>query len=763
MSSDADPGTADGVRAAEAPGDLDREAKADRIRELLATEGDAVAANTRGFNEGRYESTARLDGYEALKDEARAIKEDAIERLPALIDEVTETVEANGGTVYLADDAADANRYVREVAAERGAERAVKSKSMTSEEIEVNDALAEDGVEVVETDLGEWVLQLAEEEPSHIVAPAIHKSREAIAELFAERFDPDDPPETAEELTMFARERLGELIEDADLGMTGANFIAADSGTMLLVTSEGNARKTVTATDTHVAVAGVEKLVPTVEDFSPFVELIGRSGTGQDVTSYISTLTPPVDSPVPDFAADEEPLADGSESDREFHLVLIDNGRLAMRDDETLKETLYCIRCSACSNACGNFQSVGGHAFGGETYSGGIATGWEAGIEGLDTAAEFNDLCTGCSRCVPACPVGIDIPWINTAVRDRINRGEADPSQLDWAFEELVPDEEPGGLDLGTRLVGNYATLAKWGHKTAPVANRLANVGPLRAVAERVAGIDRRRDLPAFARESLVEWFETRGGPAVPADEATREAVVYPDTATNYVDVARGKATVRALEALGVRVLVPDLPGSGRPPLSQGMVATAEAAAEDLYAGLAPHLDAGRDVIVIEPSDLATFRREYERFLPADSHERLAAASYDAMEYVFGLLEHGADPAALRAPSEGTGPVASGKRLAYHPHCQARTVEVGEYATATFERLGYDVRVSDTECCGMAGSFGYKTDYYELSVDVGEPLVEQFGGTDRTVVAAGTSCTEQLDDLLEASPLHPIEVIAPRE
>ncbi|GAA0542129.1 LUD domain-containing protein [Halorubrum ejinorense] len=758
MSSDAN-----AAADAEAATEPEREAKADRIRELLATEGDAVAANTRGFNAGRYESTGRLDDYEALKDEARAIKEDAIERLPDLIEEVRETVEANGGTVYLADDAADANRYVREVAAERDAARAVKSKSMTSEEIEVNEALEADGVEVVETDLGEWVLQLADEEPSHIVAPAIHKSREGIAELFAERFDPDEPPETAEELTMFARERLGELIEDADLGLTGANFIAADSGTMLLVTSEGNARKTVTATDTHVAVAGVEKLVPTVEEFSPFVELIGRSGTGQDVTSYISTLTPPVDSPVPEFAADAEPLADGSGDDREFHLVLIDNGRLAMRDDETLKETLYCIRCSACSNACGNFQSVGGHAFGGETYSGGIATGWEAGIEGLDTAAEFNDLCTGCSRCVPACPVGIDIPWINTAVRDRINRGEADASQLDWAFEELVPDEEPGGLDLSTRLVGNYATLAEWGHKTAPVANRLANAGPVRALAERVAGIDRRRELPEFARESLVEWFAARGGAAVAPEDAVREAVVYPDTATNYVDVERGKATVRALEALGVRVRVPDLPGSGRPPLSQGMIATAESAAEDLYAGLAPHVDAGRDVVVIEPSDLATFRREYERFLPADSHERLADASYDVMEYVFGLLENGGDPAALRAPVAGTGPVASGRRLAYHPHCQARTVEAGEYATAVFERLGYDVRVSETECCGMAGSFGYKTDYYELSMDVGEPLREQFGDTDRTVVAPGTSCTEQLDALLDTAPSHPVEVIAPRE
>ena len=741
--------------------------KADRIRHLLATEGDAVAENTRGFNAGRYDSTGRLDDYEALKTEAREIKEDAIDRLPELTDELTETVEANGGTVYLADDAEDANQYITELTADqREADRLVKSKSMTSEEIEVNDVLETAGVEVVETDLGEWVLQLADEAPSHIVAPAIHKSREGIAELFAEQFDPDDPPETAEELTMFARERLGELVEDADVGMTGANFIAAESGTMLLVTSEGNARKTVTATDTHIAVAGVEKLVPSVEDFSPFVELIGRSGTGQDVTSYISMLTPPVDSPVPDFDDDSTPLAadtDGGDSavDREFHLVLIDNGRMAMREDDQLKETLYCIRCSACSNACGNFQSVGGHAFGGETYSGGIATGWEAGIEGLDVAAEFNDLCTGCSRCVPACPVGIDIPWINTVVRDRINRGEADSSQVDWMFEELVPDDEPAGLDLGTRLVGNYETLAKWGSRTAPVANRLAGFGPARAVAERVAGIDRRRELPAFASESLVDWFEKRGGPRVPADEATREAVVYPDTATNYADVDRGKAAVRALEALDVHVQVPEIPGSGRPPLSQGMVETAEAAAHDVYTSLVTHIDSGRDVVVIEPSDLAMFRSEYEKFLPAESHERLADASYDVMEYIFGLLENGGEPAALRTPDD-QGPVTSGNGVAYHPHCQARTIGVSDHATAVMERLGYDVRTSETECCGMAGSFGYKAEYYELSMDVGEPLKEQFGDTDRIIVAAGTSCTEQLDGLLGSAPMHPVELVAPR-
>jgi len=159
---------------------------------------------------------------------------------------------------------------------------------MTSEELEVNDALEASGADVWETDLAEFVLQIADEAPSHIVAPAIHKSREEIAALFNEVFEPDEPLETAEELTRFARGYLGEKILDAEVGMTGANFVTADTGTLALVTSEGNARKCVQSTDTHVAVAGVEKVVPSVEDLQPFVELIGRSGTGQDITSYLS-------------------------------------------------------------------------------------------------------------------------------------------------------------------------------------------------------------------------------------------------------------------------------------------------------------------------------------------------------------------------------------------------------------------------------------------------------------------------------------------
>ena len=726
---------------------MTRTDKATVLRRLMAREGPAVAQNTRGFNAGRYDSVGRLDGYEGLKERARAIKEQAVEQLPALIEQVREQVEARGGAVYRADDAADANAYIADVAA--GADRLVKSKSMTSEEIEINEHLEAAGIETIETDLGEWVLQVAAEEPSHIVAPAIHKSRQAIADLFNRRFDPPTPLETAEELTQFAREQLGRLIEGADVGMTGANFITADSGTLALVTSEGNARKTALVPPTYIAVAGVEKIIPRVEDLQPFVELIGRSGTGQDITSYVSLLTPPFESPPIDFDRPDAPIAP---ADRSFHLVLLDNGRMEMRGDPQLKETLYCIRCGACSNSCANFQQVGGHAFGGETYSGGIATGWETGVHGQESAASFNDLCTGCSRCVPACPVNIDIPWINVVVRDRINRGEA--TTLDALVDGLRPDAEGEGASLRQRAFARFETLARLGSATAPLSNWVNRQAPVRALLDWALGIDRRRSLPAFKRETLRDWWARRDAPT--GQEGRRRALLYPDLYTNYVHTERGKAAVRTLEALGVRVDVPAVPGSGRPPLSQGMIASAERKAKAVWAALRAPIEAGRDVIVVEPTDLAMFRRRYRKLLPPAAAEAMREATYDVMDYVGQVLADGGDAGRLQS--------GGGRPVAYHSHCQQRTLELEQPTVALLETLGYDVQTSSVECCGMAGSFGYKSEYYELSMQVGEALREQFAAAERegqAVVASGTSCQEQLRALLETPVHHPIRLIAP--
>ncbi|PGF14995.1 (4Fe-4S)-binding protein [Natrinema sp. CBA1119] len=786
-----------------------RSQQADRIRNLLETEGEAIHSHASASNARRYETYGATDDLEALRTDARSIKEDAIGRLPDLIDTVREAVEANGGTVYVADDAADANAYVSEVvrtgteengiAGDGETPSVVKSKSMTTEEIDLNDALETEGIDVTETDLGEWVLQVADDTPSHIVGPAMHISRPEIAELFNERFEPDEPFETAEELTRFARDHLGEHIREADVGITGANFVVADSGTITLITNEGNARKCAVTPDTHVAIAGVEKLIPTLSDLEPFVDIIAKSATGQPISQYVTMLSPPTDSPTLDFDRPDDPItgdgdgaadvpsgADGTgDPDRDFHLVLLDNGRMDMREDDQLRETLYCIRCGACSNSCANFQSVGGHGFGGETYSGGIATGWEAGVHGQESAAEFNDLCTGCSRCVDACPVKIDIPWINTVVRDRVNRsGESE--SYDFLVDGLTPDLEEGGLDPGKRFFGNIGTVAKVASATAPVSNWLADAGPVRAALEHTLGIDRRRDLPSFQRESLVDWFEGRGGEATSKKRAAepraqrggveasskrveragsradadgdgaaldREIVLYPDVYTNYVDVDRGKAAVRTLEALGVPVRVPDLPESGRAALSQGMIATADRQASELYAALAEDLDAGRDVVVIEPSDLAAVHREYERLLPEGSVERLRANSYEICEYVYGLLENGADPETL-STGDGAEPVA------YHSHCQQRTLDLEAPTVAVLERCGYAPETSSAECCGMAGSFGYKREYYELSMDVGERLASEVEGAE-TVVASGTSCGDQLETLLEREVPHPIELLAP--
>ncbi len=279
----------------------DKQALLDAIRMTLEVQSPAVRHNTQTFNRNRYTAIARLADYDELKDRARQIKEKAIADLPKLLRQLEASVRANGGHFYLAQTAADANNYIRDVLVRHQAKLVVKGKSITSEEIRLNHALEAAGITVAETDLAEFILQVADEQPSHIIAPALHYSRERITALFKRKFQTDLPLDTGEELTKFAREKLREQFIAADAGISGANLIAADSGSLMLVESEGNIRMTTTLPPLHIAIAGIEKVVPSRKDFGTFIELLPASGTGQPLTSYVSILHPPLKAP--SFAA----------------------------------------------------------------------------------------------------------------------------------------------------------------------------------------------------------------------------------------------------------------------------------------------------------------------------------------------------------------------------------------------------------------------------------------------------------------------------
>src|SRR5271167_4833740 len=477
-----------------------KKALAEALRMTLDVQSEAIRHNTQTFNRNRYTAVARIADYDAMKDRARAIKEKAIANLPALLRQLEASVRANGGHFYLAKTAVDANTYIRDVLLRHHAKLVVKGKSITSEEIKLNHALEAAGITVAETDLAEFILQVADEQPSHIVAPALHYSRERITALFKRTFTTDLPLETGEELTRFAREKLREQFIAADAGISGANLIAADSGSIMLVESEGNIRMTTTLPPLHIAIAGIEKVVPSRTDFATFIELLPRSGTGQPLTSYVSILHPPLKAPT--FAAPGKEPA----KEREFHLVLIDNGRSRMREDPVLHEALYCIRCSACLNSCANFETVGGHAFGGETYSGGIGGSWEAGTGTLSNA-RFSELCTACSRCVPNCPVRIDIPWLNENLRQRMNQAQG-ASPVKFFFGEMT-GSEPGDsvASLQKQFFGNYDTFGKWGTRFSSLANASLHIPGARSVMQSVFGVDRRRTLPAFPKNTWEQLY----------------------------------------------------------------------------------------------------------------------------------------------------------------------------------------------------------------------------------------------------------------
>jgi len=397
----------------------------DRVRDALNNQRLRTALDraTETIYAARKRALSRLPYYSYIEKRAREIKTWSIEHLPELIQSTKEAVEELGGVFYLAKDAKDLNEYVAKICEQHDAKLVVKSKSMTTEETFLNDALEQRGIEVVETDLGEFLIQLKKEAPSHIVVPAVHMPKEEIAELLSRLTGKSLPPD-AEKLTRAVREILREKYIKAEVGITGANAISADFGTIFLVTNEGNGRFVSTAPPVHICVAGVEKLVPTVADGLTICQAVCPNATGQLLTSYISLITGP------SRTADIElTTVVGVHGPRELYMVLLDNGRMKMAKDPDFKQALYCIKCGACINICPVYREVGGHIMG-YRYVGEIGAVLTYFYHGLEKAATFAYTCTECGACNHVCPMGIDIVGMVEKLRERIVKAGMTPPPL---------------------------------------------------------------------------------------------------------------------------------------------------------------------------------------------------------------------------------------------------------------------------------------------------------------------------------------------
>lgn len=361
------------------------------------------------FRERRRVALVSVEDWEGLRERASLIKREVLDNLDKYLEQFVENAESLGVKVHWARDADEACRIVLRLVQEKGADMVVKSKSMVTEEINLNHVLEQNGIEPIETDLGEWIIQLAGELPSHIVIPAIHKTKGQIADLFVEKVG-IEKTEDVDVLTKTARRILREKFAAAQVGISGVNFGVAETGTFLILENEGNIRLTTGVTKRHIALMGIEKLIPKFQDLDVFLKLLPRSGTGQRLTAYQSIITG-VKSP-------------GGEGPDDIHIVLLDNGRSRMLAHPVTRQSLTCIRCGACQNVCPVYQQVGGHAYG-AVYAGPIGAVITPQLQGLSKAKQLPYASSLCGACRDACPVKIDIPELLLYLRAEITEGEA--------------------------------------------------------------------------------------------------------------------------------------------------------------------------------------------------------------------------------------------------------------------------------------------------------------------------------------------------
>lgn len=600
----------------------------------------------------------------------KAAKTEAIDNLDHYLDQFIAGAERAGTIVHLATTAQDANDIVRKIAADQDVRLVAKSKSMVSEELFLNDALAEDGIEAVETDLGEWIVQLRHERPSHMVMPAIHLSRHQVGEVFTEYFGREISRDDVSEQVHVARDEIRDVFFRAGMGITGANALIAESGTVMMVTNEGNGRLTSSIPPVHVVLAGIEKLVPTYEDAITQVRLLARNATSQRITAYTTFIQGPTPG-------------------HEQHIVLVDNGRRKMRDEPEFREALHCIRCAACANVCPPYREVGGHVFG-HVYTGAIGLVVTPFLHSLDDIAGPQSLCLSCNACETVCPVGIPLPRQILDVREMVVKKKG-----------MKPAKRAIMKVYANPTLTN--TLFKIGCKLQKPLVRKGSMIRMRK-APLISKQTSWRSLPALADPRLAAqtWPLTSGTTRVPSQAAGKRVALFPGCMTDRMYPEQGQATIRVLTAMGVEVVYPpDLHCCGLIPFNSGDTNNAKTLALRTLSQLEElHVDA---IISPSASCVAMMVQDYPHLFRHDAEvlpraESLAARIMDFTSFLVHIAQ--LQPGALIGPSP--------REITYHDSCQGLNALnlLDEPRYLITEVMGDRiVELPEKLCCGFGGSF----------------------------------------------------------
>ena len=624
------------------------------------------------------------DVPELIKDVAD-IKDNAAQHMMELYEQFKKEAEKRGVHVHLASDAAEANRIIARIGKDHNCKTVIKSKSMTAEEIHLNPALEREGFRVVETDLGEWIIQNRNEGPSHMVMPAIHLSRYQVADLFSEITKKQQDREDVQKMVKVARKELRAEYVNADMGISGANFAVADAGLIGTVTNEGNLRLVTTLPRVHVVLAGLEKLIPTVADALRCIQVLPRNATAQAITSYVTWIA----------GANECEV--GPNGKKEMHIVFLDNGRSKIVKDPAFKDILRCVRCGACANVCPVYRLIGGHKMG-YVYIGAVGLALTYLYHGADKARSLVQNCIGCESCNNVCSAGIDLAGIIRDIRSRLIKDEGN-NAAGGVMSIVMKDR---------KRFHNLLKFVKFSQ--APVTTKGGRF--IRHLPEILTGGDQTfRQLPALAPKSFRQLFKTVvKNPAQPKYTVG----LFSGCAQDFIYPEQLVAGVRVLNKLGVAVEFPEAQSCCGLPLEMmgQRAASLEVSAQNVQG-----FDAGKyhAIITLCASCAGHLQHSYPKLLKGTADEFaaniFAKKVVNFTDYVYKNFD--LKPEDFKPTTD---------KVCYHAPCHMRNNGILEQPRALLSMAAnYTPAVEEDTCCGFGGTFSVK--FPELSAEMGRKKV----------------------------------------